>query len=50
MKLINLFLFLFLLGCVSCKSPEENIPNESIQIIPLPNNYELKPGSFCMNG
>ena len=26
MKLINLFLFLFLLGCVSCKSPEENIP------------------------
>lgn len=50
MKLINLFLFLFLLGCVSCKSPEENIPNESIQIIPLPNSYELKPGSFCMNG
>ena len=50
MKLINLFLFLFLLGCVSCKSPEENIPNESIQIIPLPNSYELKPGSFCMTG
>lgn len=49
MKAINLFALLFLLGCVaSCKQPENSISNESIGIIPLPDSYELKPGTFYL--
>lgn len=51
MKVINLFALLFLLGCVvSCSQPESGITNESIAIIPLPDSYELKPGTFYITG